>query len=306
MKQLDKIKVLIGPSSFAALDRYPMDLLIENGFEVIDNPFKRKLTKKELLNLLSEDVTALIAGLEPLDREVLEKTKLKVISRVGSGLSNIDLDAAKEFGIEVRYTPYGPTNAVAELSVGIMLNIIRMVPQMNKALHSKQWNKMIGSQLEGKNVVIIGFGRIGRRVAELLSAFGVKLLIVDPYIESLDSFSLVSLEEALPIADIITLHSSGESCIIGDAEFGLVKKGVFILNAARGGLVSEAALIKALNKGVVAGAWLDTFETEPYTGPLIKYDQVVLTPHIGSYAAECRRRMETEAVENLIKSTRDK
>ena len=306
MKQLNKIKVLIGPSSFAALDRYPMDLLIENCFEVIDNPFKRKLTKQELLNLLSEDVSALIAGLEPLDREVLEKTKLKVISRVGSGLSNIDLDAAKEFGIEVRYTPYGPTNAVAELSVGIMLNIIRMVPQMNRALHSKQWNKMIGSQLEGKNVVIIGFGRIGRRVAELLSAFSVKLLIVDPYIESLDSFSLVSLEEVLPIADIITLHSSGESCIIGDAEFGLVKKGVFILNAARGGLVSEAALIKALNKGVVAGAWLDTFETEPYTGPLIKYDQVVLTPHIGSYAAECRRRMETEAVENLIKSIRDK
>ncbi|NQV02150.1 MAG: hydroxyacid dehydrogenase [Bacteroidia bacterium] len=294
-------KVLLGPSTFAALDHTPLERLIETGCAVIENPYKRKLTKSELLVLLSDDVTGLIAGLEPIDREVLEKTKLKVISRCGSGLSNIDLKAAKELGIKVFSTPHGPTSAVAELTLGALLSLLRMIPLMNRDLHEGKWNKKIGTQLEGKTIVIVGFGRIGRRLAELLDPFSTRILVVDPFLEDFeDDFPLLTMEEALPQADIVTLHVSGEDRIIGEREFQIIKPGAFVLNAARGGLIDEDSLIKSLEEGKIQGAWIDTFSQEPYSGPLTKYEQVILTPHIGSYSIECRRSMEMESVENLL------
>lgn len=301
MTRLAGIKVLIGPSSFGELDRAPLDRLIEVGCEVIDNPFKRKLAKEELTKLLEGGVTGLIAGLEPLDREVLQKSRLKVISRCGSGLSNVDLAAASELGIEVCTTPSGPTAAVAELTLGAMLSLLRMVPQMDRDLHEGKWTKKIGLQLEGKTIVIIGFGRIGRHLASLLTPFKTRMLAVDPHLsEPVAGVPLVSLEEALPQADVLTLHCSGETCLLGKKEFALLKPGAFVMNAARGGLIDEAALLNGLEQKTIAGAWLDTFEMEPYSGPLTRYPQVILTPHIGSYTSECRRRMEFEAVENLI------
>lgn len=295
-------KVLIGPSSFAELDKTPLMRLTSAGFEVVDNPYKRKLTKPEVLRLLAEDVVGLLAGLEILDREVLQHSNLKVISRVGVGMSNVDLAAAKELGIVVRYTPFGPTEAVAEMTVGVMLNLIRMVPQMDYALHNGQWLKKIGMQLDGKTVGVVGFGRIGRRVAELLAPFRVRIVVVDPFLDrdAVLPFEHLPLDEALPLADIITLHSSGEDCILGEKEFALAKPGVYLLNAARGGLVSEVALLKALDSGRVKGAWFDTFREEPYSGPLCKYPNVILTPHVGSHTAEGRKQMESEAVDNLL------
>ncbi len=301
MKTIKAIKVLLGPSVFAALDNAPLNCLVESGYVPIENPFKRKLTKSELLNLLSEDVTGLIAGLEPLDREVMEKSGLKVISRCGSGMSNVDLKAADDLGIQVCSTPYGPTSAVAELTVGSILSLLRMVPVMDRDLHKGKWNKKIGLQLEGKTVVIIGFGRIGKKLASLLKPFNVTLLAVDHNLQgTVEGVEIISLEKALSTADIITIHSSGEEQIIGEKEFKLIKKGTFLLNAARGGLVDEEFLLHALGNGIIAGAWLDTFSTEPYAGPLTEYPQVILTPHVGSYTFECRKSMEMEAVNNLI------
>ena len=295
------LKIIIGASSFAELDKTPLELLLSAGYVVVDNPYKRKLTKEEIVELLKEDVIGLIAGLEPLGREVLQKSNLKVISRVGSGLSNVDMKTAKELDIEVLNTPYGPTTAVAELTIGAMLSLIRMISLMDKNLHNGKWTKKIGTQLEGKTVVIVGYGRIGRKVASLLFPFNVNLLVVDPFIqEPIDDISVVPLEEALPKADIITLHSSGEDCILGEREFRLIKLGAFVLNAARGSLIDEAALIHALEDGRMRGAWLDTFSQEPYAGRLTRYPQVVLTPHVGSYTRECRKGMEMEAVQNLI------
>lgn len=293
--------VLIGPSSFSAQDQSPLDRLLATGCRVIDNPFKRRLTKLELLDLLSRGVTGLIAGLEPLDREVLTKSNLKVISRCGSGLSNVDLESARELGIKVYSTPCAPVEAVAELTLGAMLCLLRMISQLSRDLHEGKWNKRIGFQLKGKTVVIIGFGRIGQRVASLLAPFEVRILAVDPqHVQAVAGVSVEALDEALPQADIIVIHANGRECILSDREFGLLRKGVFLLNAARGTSVDEAALIHAIERGTVAGAWLDTFSREPYEGPLTRYPQVILTPHVGSYTAECRRQMETEAVENLI------
>jgi len=295
-----KHKILIGPSTFSALDPEPTNKLLDAGFEVVDNPFGRKLTKGELKGLLRE-VSGIIAGLETLDREVLQESSLRVISRCGSGISNVDVQAAQEFGIEFYYTPSGPTTAVAELAVGMILNLIRQAPQMNTDLHQGNWSKKIGLELDGKVVLIIGFGHIGRKVAAILKAFGAKLIAVDPALDGeADGVPLVDLDDALPTADIITLHLSGDREVLGAREFQIMKKGVFLLNGARGGLLSEKHLIAGLENGTVAGAWLDVFEQEPYSGPLVKYPQVILTPHIGSYTRECRRQMEMESVENLI------
>ena len=217
-------------------------------------------------------------------------------------MSNVDRAAAKELGIAVCSTPNGPTAAVAELTLGALLSLLRMIPFMDQALRSGEWSKKIGSQLEGKTVAVVGFGRIGRRVAELLAPFKVKLLVVDPYLpdDAVCDFVKLPLAEALPQADIVTLHSSGEDCLIGEREFGLMKAGIFLLNVARGELISETALVKSLEDGKVAGAWLDTFAEEPYAGPLCKFRNVVLTPHVGSYTLECRKQMETDAVDNLL------
>lgn len=303
----NKKKILIGPSSFAELDKTPLELMLSAGYVVVDNPYKRKLAKEELVELLKENVIGLIAGLEPLDREVLQKSNLKVISRVGSGMSNVDMKAAKELDIAVLNTPYGPTTAVAELTIGAMLSLIRMISLMDKNLHKGKWTKKIGTQLEGKTVVIVGYGRIGKKVASLLLSFNVNLLVVDPFIqEPIDGIPVMPLEEALPKADIITLHSSGEDCILGEREFRIIKPGAFVLNAARGGLIDEDALIFALEDGRIRGAWLDSFSQEPYAGPLAKYQQVILTPHVGSYTRECRKGMEMEAVQNLIKAFKRK
>lgn len=300
MNALKGSKVLVGPSTFAAQDPSPIERLATTGCEIIKNPFGRKLTKQELVELLP-GVKGLIAGLETLDEDVMRKSEIKVISRCGSGMSNVDIEAAGRYGIKVFSTPNGPTSAVAELTLGAMINLLRMVSLMDRDMHEGRWTKKIGMQLEGKTVVVIGLGRIGRKVVSLLKPFNVRLLAVDPSVrENIEGIEILPLDKALTEADIITIHSSGEQQIIGDDEFRLIKRGTFLLNAARGGVINESSLIQAIESGKIAGAWLDTFTAEPYSGPLIKYPQVVLTPHVGSYTLECRRSMEMEAVENLI------
>ncbi len=289
------MRILIGPSTFGASDPAPLQKLSDAGFQVIDNPFKRRLTRDELQKLLTSDVIGLVAGLETLDRDVLTKSRLKAISRCGSGMSNVDVEAARELGISVYSTPIAPVTAVAELVIGGVLCLLRKIPNMDRALHAEKWEKQTGGQLSGKTVAVIGFGRIGQKVGQLLKAFDAKVIAVDPA-----NSGFMGLDEALQAADIVTLHASGEKCLIGKREVRLMKPGSYLVNAARGGLVDEQALADALRDGHLAGAYLDTFGSEPYRGVLCKFDQALLTPHVGSYTAECRRQMEMEAVENLL------
>ncbi|MGE0268312.1 MAG: phosphoglycerate dehydrogenase [Candidatus Omnitrophota bacterium] len=293
-----KVKILTSTSSFGSYDVSPLNKLRDADFEVIGNPYKRKLSREEVLALLP-GVTGLIAGVEPLDRDVLQQSQLRVISRVGAGVSNIDLKAAERLGIKICSTPDAPTNAVAELTIAGMLTCLRKISWMDRDLHAGKWQRQDGYQLEGKNVAIIGFGRIGRRVAELLMPFNVHLLIVDPFCSD-KSIRTVTLETALSQADIITFHTSGDECILSRDLFKILKPGVVICNAARGGLIDESALIDYLDAGGILGCWLDTFENEPYKGRLSTYQNVVLTPHVGSFTRECRIKMEMQAVDNLI------
>jgi D-3-phosphoglycerate dehydrogenase len=294
------MNVLITTSSFG---EDAIHILEQSGFEVINNPYKRKITQREIVPLLDR-VQGVIAGLEQYNYDILSKSELKVISRCGSGLSNVDLDATKKLGIAVYNTPEGPTQSVAELTIGCLFTLIRDVPRVNNLMHVGKWEKTTGHLLKGMRVLLIGYGRIGKTVASILDAIGAIIIVCDPFISEEDipeNFTKVDLIEGISKADVITLHSSGEDLMLGEKEFGLVKSGVYILNAARGSLIDEDALEKSLNSGQVAGAWLDTFEKEPYTGNLSKFSQVILTPHIGSYSIEGRRQMEIDSVKNLIK-----
>ena len=296
------MKVLITPSTFCKTSNKPFQILEDAGFEVINNPYKRKINQTELALLLT-GVQGVVAGLEQYNYDILSQSELKIISRCGSGLSNIDLDAAKKLGIAIYNTPEGPTQSVAELTVGCLLGLIRDVSRVNDLMHQGKWEKHTGRLLKDMEVLIIGFGKIGQTVARILSEIGARILAYDPFLKDHEiskTFNKVELTDGLQSADVIILHSSGEEMLLGETEFVLMKPGVYILNAARGGLIDEGSLEKALITGKVAGAWLDTFKEEPYSGDLTKYNQVILTPHIGSYTREGRQKMEMEAVNNLL------
>ena len=293
--------IFISTSSFGKEDAHPLEFC-RQGHQVSLNPHGRTLKSEELV-VLAHQADALIAGTETLDRVTLEKlNRLKVISRCGVGLDNVDLEAAKERNIQVFSTPLGPTVAVAELTVGLILNLLRLVIPMDRDVREGLWKKRMGNLLKGKNVGILGFGRIGQKVAELLSPFAVQIAYYDP--APAGDFSYISkpLQDLLGWADVITLHCPPSSApILGAPEFNLMKKGSWLVNAARGGLVHEGALYQALKTQHLAGAALDVFLEEPYAGELRNLENVILTPHIGSYAKESRIEMEWEAVRNALK-----
>ena len=292
--------ILIGPSTFGKFDPAPVRQIEAAGYAVRRNPVGRKMTQEELLAALA-GVVGVVAGLEVYSAEVLTRSQLKVVSRCGTGVENIDLGKAEELGIKVYSTPNAPTTSVSELTVGALITLLRKVPQMDRGMHEGKWEKQSGPQLQGKTVALVGLGRIGRKVAEYLRPFGVRLLGVDPMVEdAVDGIPMVSLAQALAEGDIVSLHASGGTEILGAAEFAAAKPGVYVANAGRGGLINEGALCEALDSGKVAGAWLDAFSEEPYRGKLASYPQVLLTPHIGYSSDEARRRMEMEAAGNLL------
>ena len=296
------MKIVITTSSFATYDSSPLDELKKNRIDYTINPYGRKLTKDEVIDLV-KDADGLVAGTEQLNEDVLQQlTKLKVISRCGAGMDNVDLEKAKELNITVYSTPYGPTLAVAELTLGLMLDLLRKITAMDSELRTGVWKKQMGSLLSGKKVGILGFGRIGQKVAELLSPLGVEISYYD--IRKVEgAITIMSKNELLSWADIITLHCSANADgkpVIGESELRLMKDNSWLINASRGGLVDEKALYSALKEGKLSGAALDVFNNEPYEGPLCSLDNVILTPHIGSYAKEGRIQMEKDAVQNLI------
>jgi D-3-phosphoglycerate dehydrogenase / 2-oxoglutarate reductase len=298
-------KILITTSSFGKSEPAALDPLVKQGLEVILNPLGRKLTENEVSELIqANQPLGLIAGVEPLTRQVLEKAvNLKIISRCGIGMDSVDLQAAQELGIVVTNTPNGPTLAVAELTMGLILALLRRIHVSDASIRRAGWDRPMGGLLHGKTVGIIGCGRIGGHVAKLLSSFGCLTLGCDLECQDSSYFTTENLEKILPLADILTLHvpySAMNHHFINAARFKLMKPGAIIVNASRGGLIDEEALSDALKNGHLSGAALDCFEKEPYNGPLKELDNVLLTAHIGSYAKEARIMMEQQAVENLL------
>jgi D-3-phosphoglycerate dehydrogenase len=303
------LQVLISTSSFNLANFAQLSDLEKAGVEVKLNPFAARLTEKQVIDLLGTDTIGLIAGLEPLTKNVLQAAKsLKVIARVGTGLDSVDLVAAKELEIMVLNTPDAPTKAVAELTIAHILGLLRHLSQADRQIRNGIWKGLMGSLLETKTVGIVGFGRIGKRVATLLSAFGASVLISDAQVKSGD-FQNVGLDELCTRSDIVSLHlpySEATHHIIDEKRINLMKRGSFIVNISRGGLVDEAMLLVALKSGHLAGAALDCFEQEPYEGELRNLENVQITAHMGSYARETRDLMEQEASRLLVNALHEK
>jgi len=302
-------KIAITTTSFGKFDDQPLQRLKDSGFRVVLNPYGRRLSSDEVVELAANAV-GLIAGTESLNRSVLERlSKLRSLSRCGSGLDNIDLEAAAQLNIKVDNTPFAPTIAVAELTVGLILNLLRKVGLMNREMRTGIWKKQMGNLLNGKQVGIIGFGRIGQKTGSLLTSLGCRVfyydtVTIDSRIEKFKTLGIkkLGMDSLLKKSDIVVIHVSGkyEKPLLDATKLNIIKKGAWLVNTARGEAVDEDALFYALKEGHIAGAALDVFKMEPYSGPLLKLDNVILTPHIGSYAKEARVEMELAAVENLL------
>lgn len=295
------MKVLISTSSFGKADERPLQLC-KDKFDVILNPYGRKLTTEEFIDLTA-DVDAVIAGVEEITRKALEKRpNIKVISRCGVGLDSVDQNACRDLGVKLYNTPNAPVDSVAELTVTVLLDLMKNVSNMNMDLKNGHWNKMTGFLLKGKRIGIIGFGRIGSRVAQLLAAFDTEIAYTDIH-DLHNAYPYLDKKSLLNWADIVTVHTSDcedGSYIIGGQEIQEMKEKAFLVNTSRGKFVDEEALYEALKTGRLQGAALDVYREEPYKGRLCELENVILTPHISSSAREGRAVMEMEAVHNLL------
>lgn len=302
-------KILVSPSSFGECGSEPLDLLKHAGFEVVPNPYGRKLTENETISL-GRDIIGAVAGVETYNSAVFDKLKnLKCISRVGVGIDSIDLAYAKEKGVEICITPNGPTQAVAELSIALALNLMRRISVSDRRIRNGVWKKETGNLINGKTVGIIGLGRIGKKTASLYKALGCSVIAYDKFADSAwmesNDIGNVSFDTVIRTADIISIHVPGMENgkpLIDAAELSQMKHGCIIINLSRGGVIDEQALLGHLKAHPESFAALDVFVDEPYKGELTELDNILLTPHIGSYAKEAKLAMEIDAVNNLISS----
>ncbi len=296
------MRVAVGASSFAADSGKALQLLLDQGIEVVKNPYGRKMDLQETIRHL-QGADALLAGLEPLNEEVFANTpQLKAIARIGIGMDNVDLEAAARHGIKVSNTPEGPTDAVAEMVLAALLAIGHRIVPADRDMHAGIWKKRMGFSIRGLKILVIGYGHIGRRVAHMLEKIHAQLLIYDKYNPQ---ESTCSLEEGLRHADVVTLHAAGREEILTRELLQNAKPGMVLLNSARGGLVNEDALYEGLNDGKIQAYWGDVFWEEPYRGKITACEHAVLTPHISTYTTACRESMETQAVRNLLKDLRE-
>ena len=302
------MQILISTSSFNLDNFSELSVIRSSGIEVKLNPFKTRLTEDQVIELLGAESVGLIAGLESLNSRVLRSaTALKVIARVGTGLDSVDLGEAAKLGIKVLNTPDAPTSAVAELTLGHILGLLRNIAKSDRQIRDNKWQGQMGSLLETKTVGVVGFGRIGQRVAKLVASFGAKVIVSDPYTDTTE-YENCALDELCQRVDVLTLHLpyvEKTHNLIGSRQFQLMKKGSFVINVSRGGLIDEIALLQALESDHIAGAALDCFEQEPYFGPLSKLECVQMTAHMGTYARETRDQMEREASLLLVNALRE-
>jgi D-3-phosphoglycerate dehydrogenase len=300
-------KILVSPSSFGECGSEPLDLLKKAGYEVVLNPYGRKLAEFETISL-GLDVIGVVAGVETYNKHILEQlTQLKCISRVGVGIDSIDLDYTRKKNIELCITPNGPTQAVAELSLSLALNLLRRVGVSDRRIRQGVWKKETGNLILGKKVGIIGLGRIGKTTALIYKALGCSIIAYDKYADTKwmeeNEVSNESFENVIKNADIISIHVPGldnGKPLFNETELNNLKPGIILINLSRGGVVNEKALFTHLKNNPENFAALDVFITEPYKGELTELENVLLTPHLGSYAKEAKLGMEIDAVKNLL------
>jgi D-3-phosphoglycerate dehydrogenase len=302
-------KVLITTVPFGDKNRLPLEILKDAGIEYLINPLGRKLKEEELVEMVS-DFDALIAGTEPItDKVISAASKLKLISRVGIGLDSVDLLEAERRGVNVSYTPDAPAPAVAELTIGLMLSLLRSVHVVNAQMHQGEWYRHFGRRIPEVTIGIIGTGRIGGRVLRHLAGFGKPRILVNntnPNLEVAPELKLewVGKEEIYRHADLISLHvpmTVQTKNMIQREQLLMMKPDAMIINTSRGGIINEYDLAEVLSTGHLNGAAIDVFDEEPYTGKLAQIERCLLTSHMGSMSIDCRTRMEIESTEETVR-----
>jgi D-3-phosphoglycerate dehydrogenase / 2-oxoglutarate reductase len=305
---MSKFRVLIATHPFGGTGRAPLEHLESTGWDVVKNPCGRRLRAGEVGEHL-KGVHAVIAGTEPYNAETLaDANDLKVISRVGIGLDSVDLAYCKQRGIQVTYTPDAPSEGVAELAVANVLNLLRHVHASDRSVREGAWNRLMGRLVSEVTIGILGAGRIGGRVIELLSAFGPRILACDTNTavsgEALPNVTWCDSDQLLRESDLVSVHiplTRTNHHFLNRERIGTMKTGAFLINTARGPIVDEKALEDALLQQHLGGAAIDVFESEPYEGPMARMDNVVLTAHIGASARASRFLMEMGAAEDCVR-----
>ena len=300
-------RVVIAARSFASTDPAPREALQRAGVTVVQPGTP---PRGQALAAMLGDADALIVGAIPLTEEHFAAApRLRVVAMHGVGVDHIDLQAAAAHGVVVTNAPGSNDGAVADLAVGLMLACLRQIPAADRAVRAGEWRGMVGEELAGKQVGILGWGRIGRNVARRLSGFDVSLLVHDPFVDadvvSASGANPRSLDDLLRQADIVSLHlplTPDTSNLLDASTLAQMKPGAYLVNTARGGIVDEAALLALLRRGHLRGAGLDCFAVEPPVGnPLLELPNVVVTPHIGAQTREAIGRMGAIAAENVLR-----
>ncbi len=273
----------------------------------------KDVSPDELLEMIEGYDALIVRSRTKVTREVLRQgTRLRVVARAGVGVDNIDVEAATKAGIMVVNAPTGSTQSVAELTVGLMLSLARRIPEADRSMKSGQWEKarLKGLELSGKVLGLIGSGRIGSEVAAICQTLGMTVIAFDPYLpqEVAESRGIVltSLDEVLQMGDFVSIHAAlteETRHMVSHNQLAMMKRTAYLLNCARGPIVDEDALVRALQEGLIAGAGLDVYEREPPTGSLLLgLDNVVLTPHIAASTRDAQRRTGLVAVDQLFKA----
>ncbi len=293
------------------IDEEGVNILREAGFSV---DYKPGIPSDQLKSIVSKYDALVVRSQTKVTKEIFDVApNLKIIGRAGAGLDNIDANEAKKRGIKILNTPEAPAASVAELTIGLMISLMRRIPYADKSMKAGSWVKKecTGTELCGKTLGIIGLGRIGIKIAKIAKSMGMKILFHDIRLNTAHSkvgAKKVSLKRLLQASDIITIHiplSSETQNFIGEKEIQLIKNGAYLINTSRGAIVNGAALRKALETGKLAGAALDVFEPEPPLDySLAKMPQVVCTPHIGAQTSEVQKIAAISIARKIVKAAR--
>ena len=302
-------KILITPRSLTKNGHLELDRLTEEGYQLIFSTPGRLPSEDEIIKLLPGCV-GYLAGVEKLGSNILESAKaLRVISRNGTGIDNIDLDTAERSNIRICKTEGANARGVAELTIGHIFSLLRAIPFHDQRMKNGLWQRRKGMELENSTLGLLGCGKIGRHVARLALGLGMRVsaydLKPDPSFSPGHHFQYVSLENLLADSDIISLHRPGTPSgepVINSQTLNRMKKGVYIINTARASLLDESAVLRALENNHIAGVATDVYPEEPPKDyHLLKHDRVTATPHIGGFTKESILRATRDAVNNLLK-----
>lgn len=291
------------------MDKNAIAKLREAGFEVVEEHYEVEELKEKVKEFDAIVVRSATKVRKPIIDEALKTKRLKLIIRGGVGVDNIDVNYAMEHGIQVMNTPNASSASVAELAIGHMFALARHIHIANVTMRNGEWNKKQykGIELAGKTLGLIGFGRIARETAKRAYALGMNVVYTNRSgkVADYDEYTYMPLDELLEKSDFISIHvpfNKEAGAVLGEEEFEKMKDGVYLINTARGGVVCEKALLKALDSGKVAAAAVDVFEEEPTKNEaLYTHPKVSLTPHIGASTKEAQARIGEEVFDIITK-----